>query len=102
MRTHKKEKEQEKEKVTQKEREEEKEILSTTYAREDGAWRHAMFTFSASEMMDRDAFDRLADRLSRDDLTHYLEVVEDCQAQGRPFADPEQAILNMARKDGKI
>lgn len=102
MQLHKKEKEQEKEKVTQKEREEEKEILSTTYAREDSAWRHAMFTFSASSILDRDAFDRLADVLSRDDLTHYLDVIEDCRAQGRPFTDPYEAIMQMARKDGKI
>ncbi len=102
MQMHQKEKEQEKEKVTQKEREEEKEILSLPCAREDEAWRYAIFTYSASKIMDREAFDDLADQLSHDDLAHYLEVVEECGAQGRPFTDPVAAILSMARKDGKI
>ncbi len=103
MQMHQKEKEQEKEKVTQKEREEEKEIFSLpTCAREDEAWRYAIFTYSASKIMDREAFDNLADQLSRDDLAHYLDVVEECGAQGRPFTDPVAAILSMARKDGKI
>lgn len=107
MQLHKKEKEQEKEKVAQKEREEEKEIFSlSTRTREDGVaedpWRHAIFTFCAERLMDRNSFDGLANQLSRDDLAHYLEVVEECADQGRPFTDPVAAILSMARKDGKI
>jgi hypothetical protein len=107
MQLHKKEKEEEKEKekVTQKERvkEEEKELsLHITRTREDESWRYAIFTYSAQQHMSRDAFDRLADMLSHDDLAHYLTVVEECADQGRPFTDPYGAVVQMARKDGKM
>lgn len=107
MQLHKKEKEEEKEKekVTQKERvkEEEKELsLHITRTREDESWRYAIFTYSAQQHMSRDAFDRLADMLSHDDLAHYLTVVEECADQGRPFTDPYEAIVQMARKDGRL
>ena len=100
---HKKEKEQEKEKVAQKEREEEKEIFSlSTRPREDEPWRYAMYTSFCSASMSREAFDSLADRMSRDELAHYLEVVSECEAQGRPFTDPAAAIISMAKKDGVL
>lgn len=75
-----------------------------TVEKEDEPWRYAMYTLCISQKiaMTREQFDYLADRISRDDLAHYLDVVETCAEDDRPFTDPCAAIMKMAKKDGKL
>ena len=77
--------------------------LFHTCAREK-IWENSMYRFFHLDLygLTENQFYALCEILTRDDVAHYIEVLQECADDGRPFSSPYNAILKMARKDGRL